>query len=772
MKMRPAETNEAIGVPVSFPKSFLALSIAASIMAPVAQAQEEFQQRSERRNALIEEIMVTAQKKSTAEMVQDVPIAITAYSGEKIEAMFAVDLQDLGQTAPNVNLVEQGTVPHTGNFIIRGMGTAGQSIPSSDPAVGVVQDGMPFGLIYGVVTDLFDLESIEILRGPQGTLFGRNVTGGAVVMRTTRPTEELGGKVKVTAGSHDTRGVSAIITGPLTEKVAGKLAVLSKSHDGLWDNETLGGEHGESESLIVRPAITYTGENYDLSLLTEYAEITGDGMAPRNFFIFGEEIDPWDDNSTFTDKEGDLDLEWYSIIVEHNLDLWGGQLTTIGSYRDLEQLTWGDIDGAPGTVRFEFAEGSGLLQEQAALESRWSGSVGPKTNLTVGINLFDQEYTYNERRILIDLLEMPASSSIDHQTAGLFAQAEYNLTDELLLTVGGRYSYENKEAAIGVIGDPFNTGSCSLLVAPQPSVPLNTPPVNPPPPPPFDRAVDWDDCRQPFQDEESWSNFSPKLGLTWYVSENLMAYTSLSRGFRSGGYNVRFADTSIITQPDNPTSTPGPYDEEVVDAFEIGFKSEILDGRGRFNVAAFYNEFDDLQRSANNRSGVQSIFNAASATVQGIELEFVAAVTESLTLEASYGYTDAEYDEADFLVRATGQDPEDFEFQMVPERTASASATYDHDVGSLGYLTWRGSYSYVSETASDNFNFLILPQYELYGASVTFTTHNEKLKAALFGRNLKDEVYSHFGFDNTVIGSKTIWLAPPRTYGLEFTYLF
>jgi iron complex outermembrane receptor protein len=129
-------------------------------------------------NALLEEVYVTAQKKSVAEAVQDVPIAISAYSGRKIEAMFAVDLTDIGFTAPNVQLTPQGTVPGTANFSIRGWGTTGQSIPSSDPAVGVVQDGVAFGTIYGVVTDVFDIESLEVLRGPQGTLFGRNVSAG------------------------------------------------------------------------------------------------------------------------------------------------------------------------------------------------------------------------------------------------------------------------------------------------------------------------------------------------------------------------------------------------------------------------------------------------------------------------------------------------------------------------------------------------------------------------------------------------------------------
>ncbi len=736
--------------PRSFLKSLLVASVSAAVLVPCLAAAQG------RPNALLEEVMVTAQKKSAAEASQDVPIAISAYSGDKVEAMFAVNLVDIGTTAPNVHLAEQGTAPHTGNFIIRGMGTAGQSIPSSDPAVGVVQDGMPFGLIYGVVTDLFDIESIEILRGPQGTLFGRNVTGGAVIIRTTRPTEEFEGKVKGVIGSHGQKEISTVLTGPLADRWSGKLAVLAKDRDGLWDNVTLGGEHGEEESLIVRPALKYTGDNYDLTLLTEYAKIEGDGMAPRNFFIFGEEIDPWADNSTSTDTEGAIDIDWFNIVLEHNLDLAGGTLTTNVSYRDFEQKFWGDIDGAPGFNRFEFAEGTGLLQEQVAFETRWAGDLSDRLNMTVGVNLMDQEYTYRERRLVVDLLEQPAESTIEHATAGLFAQAEYRLTDSLYLTLGGRYSYEKKDAAIGVIGDPQGVGTCSVVIGEIPAA----------------RTVDWGDCRQVFNDDESWGNFTPKIGLTWDVNEQVMAYTSYTRGFRSGGYNVRFADSSLVNTPDNPRSTPGPYDEEVVDAYEVGVKSELASGRVRMNVALFYNEYDDLQRSANNQSGVQQIFNAASSTTQGFEFDIVAAITDNVTLEFAHGYTDAEYDEAAYLESARGLPASSFKLQMVPENTTSAALTFDHSIGDAGYLTWRGSYSYMDEVASDDFNFLIVPDYELYNASVSYTNAAENLKVSLFGRNLKDEVYSHFGFDNTSIGSRTVWLAPPRTYGLEVVYNF
>lgn len=765
-----------------FPRNTIAVATLAAVASGSALAQSDDPTVNASRragNALLEEVLVTAQKKSDAEAVQDVPIAISAFSGRKIEAMFAVDLTDIGFTAPNVQLSPQGTVPGTANFSIRGWGTTGQSIPSSDPAVGVVQDGVAFGTIYGVMTDVFDLESVEVLRGPQGTLFGRNVSAGAVVVRTTRPDhEQATGRVQAGAGAYGLREINALYTAPLNDNWAGKVSVLARDQDGMWDNVALGGQQGARESLVIRPAVSYLGDGFSFSAIAEYGEMDGDGMSGRNFLCvgvpaiglsdcdpFAANLDPYDVAETRQTTRGANSMEWAGLTLESVWDLWGGSLTAILGYRQFEQSVWGDIDGAPNTIRFQFGPGTGFDQDQQSLELRWSGNLNERWDLTTGVNLFLQDYTYDERRLLIDALDSRASSDIEHLTAGVFAQADYALSDSWTLTLGGRFSHEEKDAGIGVIGDPNGVGNCRPLVGPNfggSDVISESSPAS------------LSDCRPAFLDEQSWSDFTPKVGLAWTVNDSLMAYASYSRGFRSGGYNVRFSDTTFVTRPDNPGSTPGPYDEEVVDAFEIGFKSDLPDGRGRFNAAVFINEYDGMQLSANNQSGVQSIFNAAKATMQGFELEGVFAITDQLTVEASYGYVDAAYDEADFLVRTFGPDTDvgDFLLQMVSEQTWFIAATYDHDLGDAGSLNWRASYNYADEAAADNFNFLLLDDYGLFDASVTYTSPDENLTVALYGRNLSDEVYFNFGFDNTSIGSKTMWLSPPRTWGVRLTYGF
>lgn len=694
---------------------------------------------------IMEEVMVTARKKSGAESVQDVPVAITAMSGEKIEAMHAVTLTDIGLTAPNANLSPVGTVPGVANFAIRGMGTVGQSVPSADPAVGVVMDGISYGTIFGVVTDLFDLDTIEILRGPQGTLFGRNVTGGAVVMRSARPGDDFEGKVRLTAGNYNRRDVALSLSGPLTDQVGAKIAILSKDHDGLYENKTLGDDQGESRSLLVRPAVTYQGKGFNGAAIFEYGKMDGDGLGGQVFDVDGVRIgNPYDDRITYQNDNGKNDLEWFNVILEGNWDMGDGVLTTVIGYRDVEQEVISDVDGWSNT-RIHFDDGTAFDQDQISVEARWAGNLSDSISLTAGVYYFDQEYSYAERRLLLDIIDRRGVSTIEHDTSALFAQADFMLTNSLTLTVGGRYSWEGKDAEIGLIGDTAATGNCATQLAP------------------FESKASLSDCRPYFTDRESWSNFTPKVGISYDFNEDVMAYASYSKGFRSGGYNARFTDLS-------GNSTPGPYDEEVADAFEVGLKSSLWDRRGRLNVALFHNQYDDLQRTTLNSSAVQEIVNAATATIRGVEVEAMAKLTDNLVLEASVGWTDASYDEFESAEAATSRSADTLSFVMIPETSTNLAATYDMPLGDVGILSWRLSYTFVNDTYGNDFNTIELDQYELYNASVALTSASENLKLSLFGRNLKDEVYYNLGVD--LLGAKNNYLTPPRTYGAELTYLF
>jgi iron complex outermembrane recepter protein len=712
--------------------------------------------RAQQGGALLEEVLVTAEKKSAAESAQTVPISIAAYSGKQVEAMFAISLTDVGLSTPNVSLTAIPTFPGVANFVIRGMGTVGQSIPSADPAVGVFIDGIALGTIYGVVTDLFDLESIEILRGPQGTLFGRNVTGGAILLRSKRPTEEFEGSVRATVGSYSQRDLALTLSGPISENWGAKIAVLRKDHDDYWDNRLLGVRQGDSQTLLVRPALTFKRGAFDATAIVEYGKMEGDGLSAITWWADGAQVvDPYADRVSLQDTIGYSNLKWSSGSLEANWDLWEGQLTAVLGLRDLEQRMESDIDGYSGD-RFEFAPGTRLDQDQQSIELRWSGDLGERVTLTTGLYGFQQEYTYAERRFLNRAVDRRGVSTITHDTQGVFAQADWRIAEKFTLTIGGRYTNEEKDAEIGVIGDPSATGDCATT------------------PPPFSPTTPaLSDCVPALVDNKSWSNFGPKIGANWAITEDVMVYADYSRGFRSGGYNVRFTDLTYITNPASPSSTPGPYNEEVVDAVEIGIKSTFFEGKARVNAAMFQNQYDDLQRTALNAAGGQEILNAASARIQGFELEAIVAVTEKFVLQAGLGLIDAEYEEFQTAETATGLPADQLRFVLVPDLKYNVAATYDWRAGKSSALTARLAYSYVDETFSDDFNRARQADYGLLDASLTFESDNG-LKVSLFGKNVSDEVYYDFGtnFSTSALSVQSFWLTPPRTYGLEATYSF
>jgi len=713
----------------------------------------------------LEEIVVTSQKKGVGENLQDVPISITAFSGAQVEATHAVNLTDIGILTPNASLTEIPTFPGVANFVVRGLGTVGASIPSSDPSVGVVSDGVSFGTIYGVVTDLFDLEAIEILRGPQGTLFGRNVTGGAVVLRSTRPTNEFVGKVKAGVGNFDKRELSVLLAGPINDNWGAKIAVLSKDRDGYWDNRAFGGpRQGASQTTLIRPAISYETDSFDATFIYENGNIDSDGLGAITFFADGETLfDPYEERFTNQGDRGFSELDWEQFTLDANWEIWGGKLTSILGHRTLDQDFASDLDGT-AQRRFAFAGGTNLAQDQSSLELRWSGNVSDRINLTTGIYFFEQEYTYAERRILIDRLDRRGVSTIDHGTQGVFAQADIVLNDNLTLTLGGRYTEEDKTASIGLIGDPNAVGNCATTAVGAGSVLPGIENV--------DTPVSLSDCQSALNDRADFSNFTPKVGLNWNLSDDVLAYASFTRGFRSGGYNVRFTDLSFATP--TPNSVPGPYLEESIDAFEIGIKSTFGGGRYRVNASLFNNNIEDLQRTILNSAGAQEITNAADATIQGLEIDGVLGLTDNLTVQFGLGYTNAEYDSFEGVESVTGLAASDIEFVLVPELTYSASATYDIDIGADSSLSWRTSYSFVDDTVGDDLNTVQQEDYFLIDTSLTYRNDSSGLSVSLYGKNITDEVYYDFGtnFSTSVLAVRSFWLTPPRTFGIDVTYEF
>ena len=701
--------------------------------------------------AFLEEIIVTATKRAGGIDVQQAPVAVSAYGEDQLDAMHIRDLNQLGFQAPSVQLEDIGTTRGTANFSIRGLGI-NSSIPSIDPTVGVFVDGMYLGLNAGVVFDMFDMQSIEILRGPQGILFGRNVTGGAVLMNSTRPADALTINARVAGETGENFYATGVLSGPLSDTVGAKIALYFNDDGGWHENLATGQDHGAAETTLVRGALEFTPNDvFDIILRFDHGESEGDGPASQNGGLFAE------DSFDFSiDEPGFYDNEWNHAIIEANLDVdfGSGQITNILGWREYESNTLGDIDASP---LFFFHAPATTNQDQFSNELRYAGSFGD-AYVTTGIYYFTQDIEYiEERQIPVVPVVLTGGGNQDQDTFGVFAQVDYAINDVWTLNLGARFTEEDKSADIATLLPQPNGGLNSCSVAGGCTV--------------FD-----------FSDSESWSNFSPKVGVQIQPNDDTQIYAFWTKGFRSGGYNLR--NTS-------PTASPGPFDEEEQDSFEVGLKTDLADGRVRVNAAIYHNTIDDLQREVNlpdpAAGVVQIIRNTADATITGFDLELNWAVTDSLFFRGSAGYVDGEYDRVLFDISGDGQiDDADRRLDLPRLAPWSYGAELIYETQTpWGSFTAQASGYHRDRAAYTDSNAGLLRPIDRYDARLSTTFMDDSLILSVFGRNLKDEATiggdtqlpptfpGSPGFPVPGLGGDGATFSPlnkGRVYGIELQY--
>jgi len=706
--------------------------------------------------AMLEEIVTVARKKSAAESVQDVPVAVTAFGAAQLEAQFVKKIEDLSYVMPNVQLESVGTFPGVQNFSIRGQGI-NSSIPSVDPTVGVFVDGLYMGTTYGVVIDTFDLESVEVLRGPQGLLFGRNVTGGAVVLRNARPDGEFGARVRLGATDSDQINVAAAIEGSLVDEVlAAKLVVYYDDDPGYFDNinpevasapaphplqpfyanPADGSDVGALETTMIRPTLVWTpSDSMEWVLSIEDGSTEGDGAAWTSVTLQQAGAQP--EFATSSDETGFTTIDWTQAILETNISNVGnGTLTNILGYRKVDADSAADIDGTDLPI---FAAPGFTRQDQLSNEIRWSGSFADNWEATLGLYYFDQDVKYREARyIWLPPPLGPDPFGINLQRAlggdmgstnfGAFWSNDFHLNDSWTITAGLRYTDESKDARIITGGcDDNETFDCEFL----------------------DLSGDW-------------SNITPKLGAQFRVNDDTQIYGFWSKGFRSGGFNFRNAKPNVIP--------PGPTNEEENNTFEIGLKTDLLDGRVRINVAAFHNSIDDMQRELNVPDPdvivLQGTINAGDVTIKGIEADFVALLADNFSVNLSYGWQDGEYDSVNPAFAAfLGPD-----LPRLAPTNYSLGFSWDIRLGS-GLINVMANHSYREGHPYDDANNQYFEDQRRTNASVNWFSGNDAWNVALYGKNLEDE--ANWGNLTSIAG---LWVAGPmkkgREYGLEINYRY
>ncbi len=691
----------------------------------------------------IEEIVVSARKRE--ENIQDVGIAVSALGPEEIENAFARDLRDLVYVSPNLVLDDTAQGPGgVAAAYIRGIGVS-EVEKNFDPAVGVVVDGIFLGTMTGGITRAIDLESVEVLRGPQGTLFGRNTIGGVVHLRRSQPTGETGGKIQASYGNYDTMRFQGLLNFGIGDRVAVKLTgALDEQNEGYYDNVNTGRDEGRVDyqsfgaNVLLTPSDTveleYTGQiertDQDTPPLLNVGQ-PGQLFCDAFGFCSPDHETPvsGDRWKTTQDLVGpdDATFDADTHIVELRWDLSDAlRLDYIFGSWETEETVLTDWDAVAPEL---FHTTRPAEYEQTSHELRLTlDDPGSRLRGTAGAYVWDSEYEVRLRSYIGFavpnlVLDLPQTSAQDSRSWALFFEADYDLTDRLTFNFGGRYTEDEKD-----------TDQMGIVTADA---------------------------------SDSWNKFTPKAGLFFRLNDDASVYGTYSVGYRSGGFNGRVDSIETATRP---------YDEETVTNYEVGLKSDWLGGSLRVNVAAFFMDYEDKQEelqlpSATSGTGqVTLVTNASTAEIYGLEVDTQWLPAPGLSIRANLGLLDAQYDDFEFLGPAGLQDLSHLEIRRAPDVTAALSATYEWTAGSgRAWVTFGWRYLGEHEVDFANKPELTNSSQHLVNASANYEVGAVRISA--FGRNLAEEDGYGIGFDVAGLWSYAATRAP-RTYGLEVSYSF
>lgn len=683
----------------------------------------------------LEEVLVTATKRAGTVRVHDAPLALTAFGDKQLEDAHVRDLSNIGNMMPNVLLNGSATIPGMATFSIRGM-SINNSIPSTTPTVGVFIDGIYAGVGSGLVLDMFDTEAIEVLRGPQGLLFGRNVTAGAILVRTKTPTQnfEVTARVSVESGPSYTESLS--LSGPITENILGKIAVYRNDDSGWFRNRYDGSKFGKSESTRVHAALSlWPQSDFATVLKLQYGKTDSDGPAVQSHGLFSRHSFDFD-----IDTRGFVNDEWLQVSAETTKDVafGDGQIVNILGYRSADARALVDFDGMPVLLNNSARI---TKHHQVSEELRYSGTFGG-VSVTSGVYYYTDDLLYIEGRTLQGgAAQLEGGGKQKSTTYAVYSEVDIPLPADFKLNLGARYSGEDKTGRVNRIV-PIASALCSLQ---------------------SESCSDFT-----FNNSHSWSFFTPKVGFEWVPSDATHAYAFWTKSNRSGGYNLR----------QTTSAPPGPYGQETADSFEIGLKQKALDDRLVVNLATFLNKFKDLQRDVSTNDpvlgSVQMTTNTADVTISGVEAELNARVTDGLTLNANAGYLHSSFDKIVYDLsgnRVVG--PEDYALQlpMLSKWSYGASAAYTHDLANASTLSARVSFNHrdMAYTVDSNLGHLNAVNY--LDADVSWEFGNG-LTLSLYGKNLTDQVF--YGHDVPLPfapGETHSPLAKGRVLGFEVRYV-
>lgn len=726
----------------------------------------EAQAEDEAQGAVGEEIVVTARKRE--ENVQEVPVAVTVVSGETLEEAAVADISELQSSVPNLSIYQGRNQSTTLTVFMRGIGQA-DPLWGVDPGVGLYFDDVYLARPQGALLDVYDVERIEVLRGPQGTLYGKNTIGGAIKYVSRALTDDPSGMISITGGDYDNQDIKASLGGAIIPgTLRGKIAVASLKHEGYGTNLFTGREVSDKDTLAYRAALDWLpSERVKLSLGYDHTKdeanpkgLTRLAANPLCPLFLGTTCPPlaniFDTQSGLAPKNG-TESSGYSLNIGWEInDAW--TLKSITAYRESDSENNIDFDTTPARITDVIAT---YFDEQTSQELQFIYDGGGKLTGVFGAYYFDGQAGGLVQNIFAALSPTRGTfgtteGETNTESFALFADGSYDLSSKLRLNLGLRVTREDKN------GIAFNAGYTNDSFTTVSLVTAN-----------YDKT-------------ETFDSIAPKLGLDYRFTDDVMGYFTLSRGFKSGGFNVRAQATFF------PESAE-PFDDEVLDVAEVGVKSVLADRQLVLNAAVFYGDYTDIQVSTftafdSNGDGTEDAFfgnflNAGDATLKGVEVEWdwSPRAADWLRLTGNLSYLDAE--PKDFLDANRDGFVDTQVITNAPELTGALRANLDFPVWG-GLLTGSAGYAYRDESVLTNeggqfpgrpgvpLRPIVQESFSLWDASVSWLAPNGQWRFGINGKNLSDEEYLTNGYNIPALGILQGSYGQPRTVTATIEYRF
>ncbi len=685
----------------------------------------------------LEEIIVTARKKP--ESLQDIPVSATVLNARSLELRSVTDVSDLTASVPNVSYQDRAG-GHQTSIGIRGIASNVRNIGLED-SVGVYVDGVYIGRPMFYNLDLAEVQQVEVLRGPQGTLFGKNTVAGALNITTKAVSDEIEGKVQGTFGNFGLRHFKGYLSGRFSDKIGGSVSIVKKDTSGfvenLFNGEKLQAvdqfgiaaklEINPNERLRVRITADYSEKDNDVNgsqILVPGGSFLGISWGAEPGGNFGNQFGPF-----VVNEDGPQKYEEEVKGVSGNLDYDLSDtmtLTVIAAWRSMDLLATFDDDNTTVSLSNSIFTDEA---EQTSIELRLASTGNGSFDWILGGYYFDQNIV-SDRFTEVPIfggIRVNGRGFVDTRSLAIFASGDYHITDKLDLNAGLRYTNDAKQAFWDQDG----------AAAPAFGLPVVT-----------------------LSGDETFDEFSPMVALTYAVNEDASIYAKFAKGFKSGGFVTDLVGLDgFVLQP------------ETVSSYELGLKSLLADGRMRLNAAAFYMDYTNLQTL--DLQGLQFIgSNAAQAQIKGFEVEVEVLASENLRFTGGVGFTDSEYNDFIRMVNGVGIDLSGNTLRNAPKWTANLLAEYSANLTDEIELTVIGEWNYKSKifynvANSDN---TVGPAYSLFNARII--VHSDAgWGLAFWGKNIFDKEYITYLRDGP-FNQQTGLFGEPATYGVDLSYEF